>query len=217
MLVLRPLPLEGNSVPEGLQVEWRDVSKPNALWKKDYPKYPPDDAWASADSDALVMSWKADSPAGRERIRVDENLRKTVKLGDIQGDYVLEILDAQSSSTRAVMLLETGKGSFHIHDILVQGDWLVVSDSLGRVLVYSIATGELQGYAVGTQPIVNTTAGLMAVSTGGGRIVLYDLKTLRRRDQLTFTCEIPLKAFNADGTRLFVLTDDQRAHILAVK
>jgi hypothetical protein len=57
----------------------------------------------------------------------------------------------------------------------------------------------------------------MAVSTGGGRIVLYDLKTLRRRDQLTFTREIPLKAFNADGTRLFVLTDDQRAHVLAIK
>jgi hypothetical protein len=43
------------------------------------------------------------------------------------------------------------------------------------------------------------------------------LKTLRRRDQLTFTNDIPLKAFNADGTRLFVLTDDQRAHVLAIK
>jgi WD40 repeat protein len=217
MLVTRPLPLEGNSVPTGLQVEWRDVSRQNASWKKDYPKFPPDDAWASGNSDALVLSWKAESPAGRERIRVDENLRKTVQLGDVQGDYVLEVLDAQSGNTRAVMLLETGKGSFHIHDILVKGDWLVVSDSIGRVLVYSVATRELQGYAVGTEPIVNTTAGLMAVSTGGGRIVLYDLKTLRRRDQLTFTREIPLKAFNADGTRLFVLTDDQRAHVLAIK
>jgi len=217
MLVMRPLPLGGSMVPEGLEVEWRDVSKPIALWTKDYPKNPPNDAWAGPDSDALVLSWKAESASGRERIRLDEKLSKTVKLGDIQGDYVLEVLDAQTGGTRSVMLLETGKGSFHIHNILVKGDSLVVSDSIGRVLVYSLATGQLQGYAVGYEPIVNTTAGLLAVSTGGGRIVLYDLKTLRRRDQLTFTREIPLKAFNADGTRLFVLTDDQRAHVLAIK
>ena len=215
MLVMRTIP--ENALPEGVEVEWRDVSLPNPVWRKPYPKFPPDDAWAAADSDGLVLSWKAETAAGRERIRLDDNLKKTVKMGELQGDYVLEVLDVETSQVRGRMLLETGKGSFHIHDILTKGDSVIVSDSLGRVLVYSLATGELQGYAVGYEPIANTKAGLLAVDTGGGRLVIYDLKTLRRRDQLTFTTDIPLKAFNADGTRLFVLTDDQKAHVIGIK
>jgi hypothetical protein len=216
LLVMRMLP-PNTLAPTGLEIEFRDVRKPAAVWKKPYPKNPPDDVWPDPDSDALVVSWAAASPAGREVIRLDPELRARVKLGDIQGDHILEVLDAKSGTLRRRMLLETGKGSFHIHDIMTSGDWMFVTDSLDRVLAYSLASGELNGYAFGEEPVAAAGTGLFAVESGAGRIVVYDLKTMRRQSELTFSHDIAHKAFSPDGTRLFVLTTDQRAHVVSVK
>jgi WD40 repeat protein len=212
MLVTRTVP-ENVMYPSGVTYELRDIRLPAPIWTRAYPKDPPD-AWVHPGSDSVVFSWDAASPAGREAIRKDPDLRASVNLSDIQGDYVLEIVGAETGQLKKRMLLETGKGSFHISEISTAGDWLCISDSIGRVLVYSLKTGELKGHAVGFEPAVNLSTGVLAVNAGGGRLVLYDLDTMRRRDDYTFTHPIVLTAFSAIGTRLFVLTSDQTAFVL---
>jgi hypothetical protein len=167
-------------------------------------------------SDCVVLTWDAASPGGRELIRKDPELKAHADLGDIDGDYVLEIVNAENGQTRKRMLLETGKGSFRIREITVVGDWLLVSDTLGRVLVYSAGRGEFKGYVVGEEPAVSPAGNALAVDTGGGRLVVYDLQTMRHLDEFTFTHPVVLAAFNQEGTRLFVLTSDQAAVILQV-
>ena len=212
LLVTKPIP-EGVADPQGAMFELRDVRKPAALWSRSFPANPPEASVHSA-SDAVVFVWLADSSAGRDLIRKDPALRSSVKMSDIEGDYLLEIVDASTGAMRRRLLIETGKGSFGIGGLLVSGDWLIVSDTVGRVLVYSVATGELIGHAFGSDPVVSATAKLLAVDVGAGRIVLYDLESMHRRDQYTFTHRVPLKAFSGDGKKFFVLTADQTAYIL---
>jgi len=201
--------------PGGAILEMRDVRLPNPIWTRTYPKDPPQ-LWMHAGSDSVVLSWDAAAPAGREIIRKDPDLRAHANLGDIAGDYVLEIVGAENGKTRRRMLLETGKGSFQIAEACVVDDWLLISDTIGRVLVYAISSGELKGHAVGSEPAVSSAAGLLAVDAGGGRLVLYDAQTLRRRDEYTFTHPIVLTSFSPDGSRLFVLTSDQAGFVLQV-
>jgi hypothetical protein len=199
--------------PEGAILDMRDVRLPNPLWSRTYQKDPPE-PWMHPGSDCVVLSWDAASPAGRDIIRKDPDLKARVDLGDIEGDYVLEIVGAENGQTRRRMLLETGRGSFQIAEISVVGDWMLVSDTIGRVLVYSVSTGEFKGHAVGAEPSVSATA--LAVDAGGGRLVLYDLQTMRHRDDFTFTHPIVLTSFSADGSKLFVLTSDQAGFVLQV-
>jgi len=199
----------------GPVLEMRDVRLPNPIWTRPYPKDPPQ-LWMHPGTDSVVMSWDAASPAGREVIRKDPELRKQADLGDIEGDYVLEVVSAENGQTRRRMLLETGKGSFQIEEVCVVGDWMMISDTIGRVLVYAISTGELKGHVVGSEPAASPAAGVIAVDAGGGRLVLYDAQTMRRRDDYTFTHPIVLTSFSPDGSRLFVLTSDQAGFVLQV-
>jgi hypothetical protein len=82
--------------------------------------------------------------------------------------------------------------------------------------VYVLSTGELKGYAFGGDAVVNAASGLMAVDVGGGRLALYDMASMKRRDEFTFVRPIQLIAFTPDGSRLFVLTQDQTTFVLEV-
>ncbi len=208
----RPIPANART-PTGAEFEVRDVTRSMRLWTRSFPKDPPD-VWVNAGSDSIVFGWPANSTPGRDRIREDEALRTRTDLRDLDGDYLFDVLEAERGIVRGRLLIETGKGSFRARDVLAAGDWVIVSDSLGRVLVYSLATGELKGYAFGGRPVVNLAAGLMAVDVGGGRVVVYELASMRRRREYTFTHEAALTAFSADGSRLFVLTADQIAYVL---
>jgi hypothetical protein len=118
-----------------------------------------------------------------------------VNLGDIEGDYVLDVLDAESGASRRRMLCETGQGSFGILDMYSKDDWLVVSDS---------------------SPIISVASNTRVVDSGSGKLVLYDLGTMKRRDELTFGHPVALKTFSADGHRLSVLTRDHTASVVDV-
>ena len=214
LLVTKAIP-EGVQNPQGATYELRDVRKPATLWSRSFPSDAPEASVHSA-SDAVAFVWLADSPSGRELIRKDPVLRSSVKMSDIEGDYLVEIVDAPTGTLRRRLLIETGKGSFGIRALLVSGDWLIVSDTVGRVLVYSVTTGELLGHAFGSDPVVSVTARLLALDVGAGRLVLYDLESMHRKDQFTFTHRVPLKAFSGDGKKLFVLTADQTAYVLDV-
>ncbi len=128
----------------------------------------------------------------------------------------MEILDADRGTSRGRVFVETGKGSFRLREAFARDDWMVASDTQGRVLVYAVGTGELKGHAFGTKPVISTSTGLLSVDLGGGRLAIHDLATMRRRDQFTFAAPVVAASFSADGKRLFVLTSDQTAYLLDV-
>ena len=199
-----------------IEVAMRDVRRPGSIWTRKFDESQLQETWLTPVSDALVIGWSADLPVGQTRIRDDPALRARVKLADVKGDYVLDVIDAATGVDRGRVYVETGRGSFAIRSATVNGDRLFVTDTLGRVLQYAISTGELRGYAFGETPIASEGAGLLLVNAGAGRVVIYDLNTMRRRSEMTFSRDVVLAAFSPSGVRMFVLTADQVAYVVTV-
>ena len=195
----------------GVEYQVTDVRKPAQGWTKNFERYGPDDYWFHPESDALALIWSANDAGGRDRLRQDPGLRKTVDTGDLAGDYLIEIIDAASGTLRARRVLETGRGSFRLLGVLVRGDRLFVSDSLNRVLAYSLSTGELKGYVFGSNPIISADGRRFAVTTGTGRLAVFQADTLARVNEFRFRTDVPFAALNADGSRLLAVTADQLA------
>jgi peptidase M48-like protein len=214
LMVERTLPL--NAPPTGAELELRDMAHAGSLWTRSFPKDPPR-VWADPEGESIVFAWSADSAPGKDRIKNDENLQAVAKADALAGDYVLEVLDPENGMVRGRLLLETGKGSFRMRSVLTAGNWVAVSDSLNRVLVYSLPRGELKGYAFGSRCIMNGTANRLAIDLGGGRMTVYDLTTMHRQHDYAFASNVEYAAFSKDGNRLFVLTSNQTAYVLDLK
>lgn len=211
-------PLEGNINSAGAAFQLRDVRRLDlATWSKEFSNDAPDDYWFDPESDALAFIWAADSPPGRIRIKDDEVLKKTVDMGDVKGDYVVELIDPATGNLRKRLLIETGKGSFRVENMLVRGGSMFVTDSIGRVLTYALDTGELRGYAFGEEPVATADGQALAVDSGIGRVVLYAAGTMARGNELRFKQPVVFKSFSADGSTLLAVTADQMMHLISVK
>ena len=131
-----------------------------------------------------------------------------------EGDYFLKILDAQTGNEIGKLLIETGKASFRAENIFAVGDSVIVTDSQNRVLIYSLQTGEQKGRVFGGYATVSTATKLLCVENETGKLAVYDLESLEKRDELSFSSPISMLRFSHDGRRLFVLTVAQTAYII---
>ena len=111
-----------------------------------------------------------------------------------------------------MMPLETGKGSFFVGSGQSEGDWVVLNDSQGRVLVYSLAKGELRHRFFGRHASINPNRRQLIVENTPGELKLYDLATGQPVATYIVRGKAVFLRFNLQGTRLFVLNDGQTAY-----
>ena len=135
-------------------------------------------------------------------------------LKEKEGDYLLKVLNLKNGQSLGQLLIETGKGSFRIRDIIVNGDLIVISDTQNRTLVYSLSTGRQIGKIFGARADVSPASHLLAAENGDGLMTIYDLDSLDKREQFTFPSRISLLRFSEDGKRLFILTANQTVYIV---
>jgi hypothetical protein len=218
LLTTRPTN-KGGRYLDGVTLEMRDVRVADALWSKafgkDSPRY-----WVAPREGTMILSWPVASKYAREEIKSDAELTKRLAaLKEQEGDYFLHVLDAKTGATKGRLLVETGKGSFRIANAFGAGDYVVIADTQNRVLVYSLSTGEQKGRVFGSGAIVGGVdgkSGLMCVENERGKLAVYDLATLEKRDEFTFAHPVSLTSFSQDGRKLFVLTANQAVYILNV-
>jgi WD40 repeat protein len=137
-------------------------------------------------------------------------------MNEKEGDYFLQVLDARAGTTVGRLLIETGKGSFRIFRVTVDGDWVAISDTYNRVLIYSLSSGEQKGKVFGNSAIINPSGKLLCVENEDGQLTIYDLVSMEKRDQFVFSSPIKLARFTPEGKSLFVLTANQSAYFLDV-
>jgi len=133
-----------------------------------------------------------------------------------EGDYFVQILDLQTGNTLGKLLVETGKGSFRLANVYAAGDWVIVTDTNNRVIVYSLKSGVQHGRVFGGYAAVSQATGLLCVENEIGKLAVYDLKKMDKRDEFVFSSPIAMVRFSANGKRLFVLTSNQFAYLLDV-
>jgi hypothetical protein len=137
---------------------------------------------------------------------------KVTALGNKADDYLVEIVDAFAQKTVGMMLLETGQGSFDVGAGLSEAKWLVLRDSEGRVLVYSITDGELRHRFFGSNAAINPKKNQLAVENFLGEVTLYDLDTGERQANFVIDANAALVRFIFDGNKLFILSAAQSAY-----
>jgi WD40 repeat protein len=214
LIVIRRPGKKGGSLDENMMIEVHDARSGATLWTKSFAKEAPQ-VWVDPNEGTMAISWAVSSNAAKAEIKADPMLNsRLATMKEKEGDYLIQKLDAQTGKVLGSLLIETGKGSFRIADVKVAGNWVVISDTQNRVLVYSLQSGAQIGTAFGGHPAVARASGLLSVENERGQLTVYDLSNMQRRDQFTFSSPVSLAQFSADGKRLFVLTANQTAYVL---
>ena len=204
------------SYDKNVVVEVSDARNIKPLWSKTYPKEAPR-VWIAGSLGTIALRWNVKDEAAKAEIRNDQKLsQQLVAMKEKEGDYFVQILDAQNGNLLGKLLIETGKGSFRLSNIYAAGDWVIVTDTLNRVLVYSLKSGELKGRAFGDRAAVSEASGLLCVENESGQLSIYSLATMEKRDQFVFSHFVSFARFSTDGRRLLVLTANQNFYLLDV-
>jgi WD40 repeat protein len=207
---------KGGSITENVVMEVHDARSGASVWTKSFPKEAPQ-TWIDPHEGTVALAWGVSANAAKAEIKSNPVLSsRLATMREKEGDYFIQTLDAQTGRATGALLIETGKGSFRISDVTVAGDWVVISDTQNRVLVYSLSSGEQKGRFFGGNSTIAKSSGLLCVENERGQLTVYDLATMQKRDQFIFSSPVSLAQFSADGKRLFVLTANQTAYVLDV-
>jgi hypothetical protein len=195
-----------------VRFELKDIVQNKVIWTRDFTKEAPEFSF-DAYSGRLIFYWRLGSDVGKAKLKESADLKaKADALGNKADDYLVEVVDAFSQQTVGTMLLETGKGSFDVGRGLSEGDRLVLHDSEGRVLIYSLKTGELRHRFFGDTAAVNPRRNQVVVENFPGEVSLYDLDTGDLKANVRIAGSAAFVRFNLAGDRLFVLSDAQTAY-----
>lgn len=197
-----------------LELEAMDIAYMKPLWSRTFPKQAP---WVSgsASSGKLIFFWNAKADGLRDELARNATLQALYSRenpGD--ADYFLEVVNARGGAIAGGAVVRTGKFSFHPEHPEAAGDWLVVTDNVNRVLLYSVSTGERKARWFGYNPHISPKGDWLCLANGRGHLVLYDLRTLKLASDLSFASHVSAYTFSEDGNRLLVLTDDQTVFVL---
>lgn len=213
VLVTRPAKEDGFYIADVI-LEMRDSRSFQPLWSKPFPKEAPR-VWVNDHEGTMVLSWAVSTSAAKNEIKSDPTLaQRLAVMKEKEGDYLIQVLEAKTGKMLGRLLIETGKGSFRIADVMAAGDWIVISDSKNRVLIYSLSTGEQKGRVFGSRPSISAASNLLCVENERGQLSIHDLKSMEKRDQFVFPHPLSLARFSRDGNSLFVLTADQTAYVI---
>jgi hypothetical protein len=210
-----PAPADGPdelSLTREVRFELKDFIQDKVIWSREFPKEAPQYSFDEF-SGRLVFYWRLASDAGKARLKESPELQaKADALGNKRDDYLVEVVDAYAAKTVGTLLLETGQGSFDVGGGISEGNWLVLNDSEGRVLVYAIKEGELRHRFFGSNAAINPSRNLIAVENFPGEVTLYDLDSGDRRANLLINGAAAFARFNLEGSRLLIFSDAQTAY-----
>jgi WD40 repeat protein len=208
-LVTRRPAGKGGGYYRSATIEVSDVHGGNPLWSRTFSKEVPHITWSSA-FETVLIGWPVDEDAARDELKTHPVLQTRLNaMRDRKTAWLLEAMNARTGKETGALLVDTGKGSFHIENGYASGDWAVIVDTDGRTRLYSLSTGEQKGSAFGTRSVLSSDAGLLTVESQPGQIDIYELSSMQRRGQLTFASPISMWSFSVDGKRMLALSQEQ--------
>jgi hypothetical protein len=195
----------------GLSMVVCDVHTNKKLWEQGFSRGWPQLYYTRAsDTLAMVMDYQhvdaRDDPALKARLDAVRN--KT----SARDAYVIKVLEAQSGKAINTVVVDTGQGSFRVRSVMAGREVLLVRDSEGRTLVYSLKSGEQTGRLFGLARAVSGAGDRLLVEATTTEADLYDLQSLEALAHYTFASRVVSAEFTEDGKSLLVLTGDQAVY-----
>jgi hypothetical protein len=167
------------------------------------------------DGASVVIAWMLADRRSQSEIRSNDWLKELLaRLRKNDSEFLMEVLDTRTGRLLGGVPVDTGKGSFDVQRVQAAGDVFSLEDTLGRVLVYSLSTGELRGRLFATNTILAGSGRLLAAHAGAGRVSIFDVARLEKRKELRFASPVIAGFFPGDERRYFALTADQTAYAI---
>jgi WD40 repeat protein len=188
------------------------------LWSRPLPKDGP--GWyPNPQNGSMVFVWnlKSDTAKNVLQQRLDLGQQAASLSGkDKDRSFLLEAVELDTGKTFGHMILATGAGSFEPSAYFATTNQIIVVDQKRRVLVYSLASGEIQARMFADRIALSPQGELLALDTEDGKIELYDLdgRKPEPRQTFIFPSRTSIAQFSQDAKRLIVVTEDQNAFVL---
>lgn len=199
---------------ENVKLEIFDIVKNATVWTRNFTKAMPRYSF-DTHSGRLILYWWLSSDAGKARLQESSALAaKAAALGNNQNNYMIDVIDSYEGKLVGNVFIDTGRGSFSVGSGRSERDWLVLRDSEGRVLVYSIGSGNLEHRFFGGKVAVNPTMNQLVVETFPGDVALYSLDSGEKINDFTLKGELAFARFSLDGKRLFLFSDQQTGYAI---
>ncbi len=212
LLERRDIPVAGKDRPEpGIAVSSAETGR--ELWARAYPLGLPSVSFSLQD-EKVVLGWSSMSDFVKEESKRDRALKSRIAAAkERYGDYYFHILHASTGEVIAKIYVETGMGSFRVRGAETFGDYLILSDTQNRLLIYSIADTRRLGQIFGVSGCISPALQTLAAENEPGVVALYSLPDMEKRGALVFSSPIAHMQFSKDGRRLFVLTAGQQSYL----
>jgi WD40 repeat protein len=201
---------------DNVSLEVSDVESNKLLWSRVFPKVAPVIS-VYPDENTMVFAFSLSEKFAQEEAKMEPRLAEQLaNMKDSKSSGLLEVVDATTGTPKGKMIVDTGKNSFRVLQVRVAGDWVALSDNHHRVMVYSLSTGELKGRLPGESAVLSLSAGLIAVDTEQGKVVIYDLPGLQKRSEISAPSAFSIAKFSSDGKQMLFITQDQTVYLFDV-
>jgi hypothetical protein len=163
-----------------------------------------------------VFVWRASDGAVRaEQQRSPDASHRTTS--NKSSFFELEIIDLTNGKPLGWIEVDTHDGAFGISYAGAAGDYVVVRDTIGRLLMYSISTGKLLGRFLGHGfDIVPGASPVLCVYRLGGQLEFYQPGNWSPIATIRFPWPTSMVRFAPDGKQLFTLTENQVAYMIDI-
>jgi len=214
-LVVRKPAKKGGSHSKNITLEIQDVSNGDVIWSRQISGDAPG-AFIEEHSGILALaSGTAESELKEEDKNAIELPTRFEDLTAKTSNYRIEAVELKSGKVLGTVIINSGKLSFSIRSLSMTANYLAISDSENRVLLYSIRNGQQIGRVFGG-PAALSQAGTIAVATQNGKLELYSCDNLHKITDYSFATSIVYSQFNKAGDRLLVFTSDQTVYVIDV-
>jgi hypothetical protein len=113
--------------------------------------------------------------------------------------------------------VDTHDGAFGISYVGAAGDYAVVRDTLGRLLMYSVSSGKFLGRFFGNGfEILPGTSPTLCINRLRGRLEFYQPGDWRPIETIRLPWPTSMVRFAPDRKQLFALTQDQAAYMIDI-
>jgi WD40 repeat protein len=192
-----------------------DVQSDKQLWTFPFPKEVPRIYW-STESDRAVFLWHASDGAVRaEQQRSPDASHRTTS--NKSSFFELEIIDLTNGKPLGWIEVDSHDETLGISYVGAAGDYVVVHDTIGRLLMYSISSGKLLGRFLGRSfEIVPGASPILCINRLKGRIEFYQPGNWSPAATIRLPWPASMIRFTPDGKQLFALTNDQAAYMIDI-
>ncbi len=192
-------------------LEVRDVQTGTLMWSKTFSKVVPA-IYTDASAGVAAFRWRLGADGAKAEAKDLPNIWKPAS-GGREYDYLVEIVELGTGKFKSAVIVDTADGAFTIKRHLATNDWLVLYDSFGRTLVYSLKSGKCAGKFFGRPRNISPT-GTLVVQRSPGRLAIYDLGSMEKTHELVFSFPVSDTHFTRDGKKLILLTNNQVVYVV---